>query len=56
MRSRPTSSRRLFVLVLAAIVVVFVVGRLWIQQDRAANTTEASLIPAGPSGEPSAGD
>lgn len=56
MRSRPTSSRRLFVLVLAAIVVVFLVGRLWIQRERAASATEASLLPAAPSAPGSGGD
>ena len=56
MRSRPTSSRRLFVLVLTAILVVFVIGRLWIQRDRSSEATEAGLIPPAPPAEPTTSD
>jgi hypothetical protein len=48
MRSRPTSSRRLFLLLLAAIAAVFLIGRLWIQREHGVGPTEATLIPAPP--------
>jgi hypothetical protein len=45
MRSRPTSSRRLFALILALIAAVFMVGRMWLAKQEGSGATEASLIP-----------
>ena len=59
MRSRPSSSRGLFFLVLAAIAAVYLVGHLWLRRSRLPGPTVAGLVstpeavpPSEPSREP----
>lgn len=44
MRSRPSSSRGLFFLVLAAIAAVYLVGHLWLRRSRLPGSTTAGLV------------
>lgn len=55
MRSRPSSSRGLFFLVLAAIAAVYLVGHLWLRRSLLPGSTAAGLVPtqeAAPTSEP----
>lgn len=46
MHSRPSSSRWLFFLVLAAIVAVYLVGHLWMHRSHLTGSTAAGLVSA----------
>lgn len=46
MQKRTSSSRALFFVVMTAIAVVYLVGRLWLERGEHPAATEAGLVPA----------
>jgi len=51
MRSRPSTSRLLFLAVVSAIVVVYLIGHAWIEQRGDSGSTEAGLVPSVPAAD-----